>query len=413
MRNKMFFSMDNLYSKNLYLKSRSIQKIINSYKSDRFIPCSYNHFINLNGIIYFVPDRNMLIGNLQNGLPITAITYTKPRTDLLALSEVTINNILSYFSQSRIPKNVARKFASSIKPSKSVFRIMDYPISKCIIDSCGKFVTFMNDRFCLQYLTDSPVFYATADHNNIVNGYIYNYINSSFIHGQYQISESTKELLQKITGNNPSALKAIAKLTLAAYSNGLPLKEALIIVAKADACKGVESLLTKLFEGNIYHIDDNALKNPKSFFGTYTDTLFMSGGAYIVKDGQAFNVKLLRKIIKSVSLEIYDKYMGKIKFRNKLPLIVLAQNEEYARSFKGFIKSYIINCDDDFCISDSLTADELTHLRQALALYGLKLLSSPTEAEASSVGDAQSDEDIAKEFVLLYCKKRKNLIFIV
>ncbi|MBE7060271.1 MAG: hypothetical protein E7389_05565 [Ruminococcaceae bacterium] len=407
MRNKMFFSMDNLYSKNLYLKSRSIQKINNSHKFDKLIPYSYNHFINLNGIIYFVPDRNMLIGNLQNDLPITTITYIKPKTDLLALSELTINTILSGFSKSRIPKDIARKFASSIKSSKSVYKIMDYPKSNCIIDSCGNCVTFLNDIFDLQYLKDSDVFNAKADHNNIVNGYIYNCINGGFIYGQYHIPEKAKELLRKITGNNPSALMAIAKLVAASYSNGLPLKEAMVLVAKNDACKELESFLEKLFEGNIYYISDKALKNQKSFFGAYTDTLFMSGGAYILKDVQAFNIKLLRNIIKSVSLEIYDKYMGKIKFRNKIPLIVLAQDKDYARSFKGFVKSYIINCDDDFCMADCLTADEFTHLRQALALYGLKLLSSPKKAADSSVGDAQSDEDIAKEFVHLYCKKHK------
>lgn len=232
-------------------------------------------------------------------------------------------------------------------------------------------------------LKDSDFFRhnANAPKKDIADGYIYNNINDGFIYGQYNISEKAKELLRKITGNNPVSLKTIAKLTAAAYSNDLPLKDAVVIVAKGDAYKGIESFFEKLFDENIYVFGDESLKNQKTFFSAYTDTLFMSGGAYVVKEGHTLNVKLLRKLIKSSYLEIYDKCMGKIRFRNKIPLIVFTQSEAYAQKFKSLVKSYIINSDDDICMTDNISTAEFIQIRQALALYGLKLLSSPQKQQ--------------------------------
>lgn len=126
MRNKMYFSMEHIHSKDSYLKSLSIQKSINSNKLNKFIPSSYNHFINVNGIIYFVSDKNILIYNLQKCLPITSIKYSMPKTDLIVVSEVTIYKILSYFSQSKISKEARNEFISDFKHLKPTLKIVDY-----------------------------------------------------------------------------------------------------------------------------------------------------------------------------------------------------------------------------------------------------------------------------------------------
>ena len=410
MRNKMYFSMEYIYSKDSYLKSLSIQKSINSNKLNKFIPDSYNHFININGIIYFVFDKNMLINNLQKCLPITPIIYSMPKTDLIMVSEATMGKIFSYFSQSKVSKKERNEFISAFKRLKPMLKILDYPQFNCIIDSRGKYASFINGKFVLHNLRDSDVFRHTTNTppKDLADGYIYSNLNGGFIYGQYHISERAKELLRKITGNNPVSLKTIAKLTVAAYSNDLPLKDAVVIVAKDDAYKCVENFFEKLFDENIYVFGDESLKNQKTFFDAYTDTLFMSGGAYVIKEGQTINFKLLRKIIKSAYLEIYDKCMGKIRFRNKIPVIALTQSEEYAQAFRNHAKSHIINCDDDFCLPDNIPADELIHLRQALALYGLKLFSSSKQSSDLPESNAKSDDGAVKEFVRLYCKNSEN-----
>lgn len=300
MRNKMYFSMEHIHSKDSYLKSLSIQKSINSYKLNKFIPNSYNHFINVNGIIYFVSDKNVLTYNLQKCLPITSVKYSIPKTDLIVVSEKKIDEILSWFIQSRILKKDKNEFISTMKRLKPMLKIVDYPQSKCIIDSCGKYASFINERFVLHDFKDSDVFKHTANTSPkyLADGYIYSNINGGFVYGQYHISERAKELLRKITGNNPASLKTIAKLTAAAYSNALPLKAAVIIVAKGDAYKGMESFFEKLFDENIYVLDEKLLKNQNTFFSAYTDTLFMNGGAYVIKEGQALNVAYMSSLSK-------------------------------------------------------------------------------------------------------------------
>ncbi len=410
MYNKLYFPMKDIYSNNMYFSTASISRANPSYDFEKVLPQTYNHFIKVNGIIYFVLDANELVYRLSNHIPMTSIAYALPKTDLTVLSETTFDRFISFFNSSKISKKLKNKYVSNLKRLSPMRVIADLPQTGCILDESGRCLKFKDDKFVLEELKDGKNIQPTMQtpKKDLVDAYICNFINSSFKHGEYQITDRIKELLRKLSGNNPRSLKAIAKLTAAAYSTNLPLREAIIVVAKGAAYKAAESFFNKLFDENIYVLNSETLKSARTFFSAYTDTLFMGGGTYVIEEGQTLNSKVLSKLIKSTYFEVDDKLAGKIKFRNKIPLIVLTKHEEFAELFKSCAKAYIVNTDSGFSMVDNISSDELAQIRQALTLYGLKLLLSPQKNSDLPVCNAQSNEEVVKEFVRLYCKKNKN-----
>ena len=298
----------------------------------------------------------------------------------------------------------------NLKRYSPIPTIKDYPSSKCIFDLNGSFLKYENGRFVFYHILNED----TLNHQTItrpidvIDGYLVTTLNSYFIPGEYRISDATKNMLRKITGGNPDSLKALAMLTAAAYSNDLPLNKAIIMVADASSCEVVDSFFRILFDYNVYTLKRSALKNVNSFFTAYKDTLLMNGGTYIFKEDSTVNFSTVKNIVKSNFIEVKDKKAGTIRFKNKIPLIVLTKSEDYADKFGCRINSYTINVDKDFKYIDSSFMNDLIPLRQALALYGLKLLSNPTKNTRLPKNNAASIKTVVKEFAELYCKSGSN-----
>ncbi len=409
MRYKMYFPMSNIHSQNTYLKSLSIAKGNFSDNFDCIIPQPYNHFIKINDIIYFVPSTKDFMYRLYNHLPLSSVSYAIPKNDMIVLNEFTADVIFSYFSNGRkFSKDLKRECLTKLKRRSPMIKIIDYPTSKCIYDLNGNYISFADNKFVLSNIKDDETVHHTVNTSkkDIVDGYIYNYISDSFISGNYNFSDKLKNTLAKITGNNHRSLKALAMLTAAAYTNDLPLKTAVVIVTENVS----DSMLffAKLFEYNLVRLTSAGVKNQKEFFSVYVDFLFASGGAYIINDEQPLNFDIIRKMVKSVYFNINDNAAGKIRFKNNIPLIVLTKSKDYAEKFKNQVKSYIITTDTELnCVND-ISDYEFIQLRQALALYGLKLLNSPQNDESLTSSDAPGDDDVIKKFAKQFCRKRED-----
>lgn len=369
----------------------------------------YYNFIKINGIIYFVSNSNQLIENLINRQPITQNTYVEPRTELVVFNKFNLDYILGCLIPEKQSKKVKKQFMYDLKHWSPMLGIKDYPSSKCIFDLNGYFLKFENDRFVLNDIKqDDACRHITGiPRKDITNGYLITTLNNNFIKGEYQISNATKNVLRKITGSNPNGLKALAILTAAAFSNDLPLKKAIITITDDTSHNTVEHFFRILFDNNVYTLDCDTLKNANTFFTAYRNTLLMSGGAFLLKGDLDINFNTVKNLVKSNYFEVKDKKIGKHRYKNKIPLIVLTNSKDYADKFGCRVNSYTINVDKDFQSIDSSYVDDIIPLRQALALYGLKLLSKP-QVKTLPKNNAKSIKMIAKEFADLYCKSNDN-----
>lgn len=377
------------------------------FPNDKYSP--YNNFIKINGIIYYSLDSELLISSLINRQPITQIAYIEPKTELVVFNKYNLDHILSWITSEKLSKEVKRHFMYDLKRKSPMFEIKDYPSSKCIFDVNASFIKYENDRFILKNIKDDDAYKDKPGTpiKDIITTYLFTTLNNCFIMGEYKISNTTKSILRKITGNNPNSLKALAMLTAAAYSNDLPLKKAIIIKTDDTSHNAVEHFFRILYDNNIYTLDCGALKNANMFFYAYANTLLTSGGVYLLKGDLDVNFDTIKNLVKSNYFEAKDKKSGKHRYKNKLPLIVLTENKDYAEKFACRVNSYTINVDKNFQSIDPSFAEDIIHLRQALALYGLKLLSKP-QKKTLPKNNAMSIKAIAKEFADLYCKPKDN-----
>lgn len=372
----------------IILKDKYLRLIRSSKSQQRYsIPSvfssPYDNFIKINGIIYFVLYPELPLTNWINRFPLTQSIYPEPTTTLFVFNKYNLDRIIGWISPEKLSREAKKNFMYDLKRKSPMYEIEDYPSSKCIFDVNASFIKYESDRFILKNIKDDDAYKDKPGTpiKDIITTYLFTTLNNCFIMGEYKISNTTKSILRKITGNNPNGLKSLAMLTAAAYSNDLPLKKAIIIKTDDTSHNAVEHFFRILYDNNMYTLDCGALKNANMFFDAYANTLLTSGGVYLLKGDLDVNFDTIKNLVKSNYFEAKDKKSGKHRYKNKLPLIVLTENKDYAEKFGCRVNSYTINVDKDFQSIDPSFAEDIIHLRQALALYGLKLLSKPQKKD--------------------------------
>ncbi len=362
-----------------YLFNRYLHKIYhknNGVVIKTVFQYPHNHFIMADGIICFV----YYTAGYEQAIPLTNIT-----SQILHYPNMPQKLKKTYISALR--KHTPKKYPNSNPITNTSF----YKSSDCLFDSVGKSIKYENGQ-----LIAKP-------HNN--SGYLYNFLPQSFIYEDYSFPEQTADLLAKITNNSRKSFNILTKLTAAAYLNGSPLKSATIIIADGNSYNDIENFFVRLFNGRICYLSSYHFNTVESNYNIYLNSKFQYYKAYIIKnETPPANYKGIRQLVKSTYIEAKDNAVGKIRFKNRIPLIVLTKDEEYAKQFNIQVKSEIIRIDSDSLPIDKISDYEFAMLRQALSLYGLKLFSAPPKKEKNRRERGRSDEAIVNSFIQQFCK---------
>lgn len=342
----------------------------------------YSYFIKIDGIICFIYKA---IGSGTIAIPLTNDNF-----------DFVTSRILHY---PNMPQQLKRIYTSALRKctpktylnSNPIGALTFYKNADCLFDITGRSVKFENGRLIAQ--------------NNSYSGYFYNYLPQQFVFDEYAFSDIISDLLTKITGNSRKAFNTLTKLTAAAYLNGSPLKSATVIIANGNSYNDIEKFLTRLFGRRICYLNSYHFNTVESNYNIYLNSKFQYYKAYIIKNETLpANYKGIRQLIKSTYIEAKDEAAGKIRFKNRIPLIVLTKDEEYARQFNIQVKSEIIMIDSDTLPTDKISDYEFAMLRQALSLYGLKLFSAPPKEKEIRRERGRSDEAIVNSFIQQFCK---------
>ena len=238
------------------------------------------------------------------------------------------------------------------------------------------------------------------------NAYV-NRLPHSYIRDEYCFDKDTIALLKTIIGDNKKNLDYLAKLTTAVYSNGNPLKKATIIIADEASAPVVGEFIKLLFEEKICILERCAYQN---IVGNYSALILNTFSKLLIIDDNLSpaNYEDIRKIVNSTYFTYSDKIVGKIKFKFTSPLLVITQSEEYAKQFSIQVNSNIIRLTNITSSIQSITDSSISHLRQALALYGLRTFYRQKPEYKEFKNNLVSDEEIIQKFINTYCYADKN-----
>lgn len=342
----------------------------------------YSYFIKIDSIICFIYKA------INGGTAV--IPLTNDNLDFIT------SHILHYPNMpqqlKRIYTSALRKCTSKKYPhSQPIGDLIQYKSSDCLLDAAGKEVRFEQGKF--------------ISRRHEYNEYTDNILPQQFTFEKYAFSDTVSDLLAKITGNSRKSFNTLAKLTAAAYSNGSPLKSATVIVADDNSYYSIKTFFARLFQDRICYLCRDDYHNIESHYDIYLNARFNGCKAHII-DGKILPVNYdgIRKLIKSTYIEAKDNAVGKIRFKNRIPLIVLTKDEEYARQFNIRVNSDIIKIEADTLPIDKISDYEFAMLRQALSLYGLELFSVPPKKEKNHRERGRSDEAIVNSFIQQFCK---------
>ena len=181
------------------------------------------HFIMINNILFLKNDIN-------NPVYPEHIAF-------IPLNKHSFNNMITkLWKYPKMPQKLQRHYIHALKRLKPIDDYIDYPDANCIFDSAENCVKFENDKFKLHNIREDEhvrrILYNRDNHH--INGININYTPLPFISGEYKSFDEPEKLICRISGHKKHSVKTLAKLTASAFSNGLPLKEAVIIVANAN-----------------------------------------------------------------------------------------------------------------------------------------------------------------------------------
>lgn len=368
-----------------YLLNRYLHKIYranNGVVMETVFQYPYSYFIKIDGIICFIYKAI--------GSGTTVIPLTNDNLDFIT------SHLLHY---PNMPQQLKRIYTSALRKctskkyshSQPIGDLIQYKSSDCLLDAAGKEVRFEQGKF--------------ISRQHKYDGYTDNSLPQQFVFEEYAFSDTVSDLLAKITGNSRKLFNSLTKLTAAAYLNGSPLKSATIIIADGNSYNDIEKFFVRLFDGRICYLNGYHCNTVESNYNIYLRTKFQHCRAYIIKNEPSLiDYKGIRQLVKSTYIEVKDEAAGKIRFKNRIPLIVITKDEEYARQFNIRVNSDIIKIEAGTLPIDKIPDYEFTMLRQALSLYGLKLLSVPPKKEKNRRERGRSDEAIVNSFIQQFCK---------
>lgn len=368
-----------------YLFNRYLHKIYhknNGVVIETAFQYPYNFFVRIDGIICFMYN--------PQGSNHTAIALTDNNLDFITSRILHYPNMTPPLKKKYI--SALRKYTKNFPHSQPIADVEQFKNSDCLLDASGKEVRFEQGKFILRW-------HKYSKHTD-------NILPQQFTLEKYNFSDTVSNLLTKITGGSRKSFNDLAKLTAAVYSNGSPLKSATVIVADdRSSYYSIKTFFARLFQDRICYLSRDDYHNIESHYDIYLNARFNGYKAHII-DGEILPVRYdgIRKLVKSTYIEVRDKAVGKIRFKNRIPLIVITKDEEYARQFNIRVNSDIIKIDAGALPIDKISDYEFTMLRQALSLYGLKLFSAPPKKEKNRRERGRSDEAIVNSFIQQFCK---------
>ena len=263
-----------------------------------------------------------------------------------------------------------------------------------IYDSCGNFILYKNNRIVLA--------------SDGAEDFNFNKMPTPFTYGKLYFSKPLLDALGEIINYNMKAFDNIAKLVVSAYSSIALLKAMTIIVTSPENLNITRVFFHNLFDQRGIPCKIEELTSLSETYNAQMVRNLTDTPVYFIDEGSApKDYVTLEKLIKSTYISVRDDDAGEVRFKNTIPLLLITSDKELVKFYSTQVKCNIIKAGTSEVNIEMISPSDYEALRQSLAAYGLKLLSS--KCKPFSTPNKFSEEEAINEFISLFCGLSRDL----